>query len=230
MALSLTIIALVAAGALAGIYVLTKGPIEATNEANKLKAKTEVLPALQDKDIHFADADTVVLEKGEKIILYRAIDADGNLLGTAVETFDKDGFNGLIKLMVGFDADGVIQGYSVLEQQETPGLGANMVKWFKTDKNNQSIIGRKGELRVKKDGGDDDVDAITAATISSRAFLRAVNRASKAIEQNNSSSAQDVLEVVQTALTEVVEDAAGVKVEAADDTLKVVQIKDTVIN
>ena len=105
-----------------------------------------------------------------------------------------------------------------------------MVKWFKTDKNNQSIIGRKGELRVKKDGGDDDVDAITAATISSRAFLRAVNRASKAIEQSNSSSAQDVLEVVQTALTEVVEDAAGVKVEAADDTLKVVQIKDTVIN
>ena len=68
--------------------------------------------------------------------------------------------------------------YSVLQHAETPGLGAKMQDWFSTDKGNQSIIGRAisaDGLKVKKDGGD--VDAITAATISSRAFLDAVNRA-----------------------------------------------------
>ena len=74
--------------------------------------------------------------------------------------------------------EGKLCNYSVLQHAETPGLGAKMQEWFRTDKNKQSIIGRKLDtngLKVSKDGGD--VDAITAATISSRAFLDAVNRA-----------------------------------------------------
>jgi len=99
--------------------------------------------------------------------------------GVAVEA-TADGFGGPIRIMVGFAPDGTILGYEVLEQQETPGLGTHMVDWFKSaDKPGSNIIGRQitTKLKVSKDGGD--VDAITAATISSRAFLKAVNRAYK---------------------------------------------------
>jgi electron transport complex protein RnfG len=96
--------------------------------------------------------------------------------GVAIETV-VDGFGGPFRVMVGFDAEGNILGYEILEHQETPGLGSHMVHWFKNaDKPGQNIIGRKaGNLTVSKDGGD--VDAITAATITSRAFLKAINQA-----------------------------------------------------
>ena len=79
--------------------------------------------------------------------------------------------------------------YSVLEHNETPGLGSKMEEWFRTDKGKQSVLGRDmkgGALKVSKDGGD--VDAITAATISSRAFLDAVNRAYSAYTQTDANS------------------------------------------
>jgi len=80
--------------------------------------------------------------------------------------------------MVGFDQDGKIVNYSVLEQTETPGLGTKMVDWFKTKKGNQDIRQlnpSEVNFTVSKDGGD--IDAITAATISSRAFLKAISDA-----------------------------------------------------
>ncbi len=92
------------------------------------------------------------------------------------------GFGGEIRVIVGFDTEGKLLNYSVLQHAETPGLGAKMQEWFRTDKNRQSVLGRNlsdGELKVTKDGGD--VDAITASTITSRAFLNAVNRAYSAI-------------------------------------------------
>lgn len=87
--------------------------------------------------------------------------------------------------MVGFDKEGNIINYSVLEQKETPGLGTKMVDWFKTPIGNQDIRGKnpaKNNLTVKKDGGE--VDAITAATISSRAFLDAIHNAYAAYSRN----------------------------------------------
>ena len=113
--------------------------------------------------------------------IYRAYDADEQFVGAAVQT-ETNGFGGKIKLMVGFDADNKIVNYAVLEQTETPGLGTHIVEWFKNeDKPTQNILGRKadGKMTVSKDGGD--VDAITAATISSRAFLAAVNAAYAAL-------------------------------------------------
>ena len=145
MALSLTIISMVAAGALAGVYMLTLGNIEAQKKAKQEAAKLAVL--------------------------------DGHEDGVAIET-SVDGFGGPIRLMVGFDAEGNILGYEILEHQETPGLGSHIEHWFKNaDKPNQNIIGRKadGKFAVSKDGGE--IDAITAATISSRAFLKAINQA-----------------------------------------------------
>ena len=143
MALSLTVIAMVAAAALAGVYLLTLENINAQKRAKQEAAKLAVL-------------------NGQE--------------GFAVETA-VDGFGGQFRVMVGFDEDGNILGYEILEHQETPGLGSHMVHWFKNaDKPGQNIIGRQGgSLTVSKDGGD--VDAITAATISSRAFLKAVNQA-----------------------------------------------------
>lgn len=144
MVLSLVIISMVAAGALAGVYMLTLGNIEAQKKAKQEAAKQAVLAGHED--------------------------------GIAVETA-VDGFGGTFRVMVGFDQEGNILGYEILEHQETPGLGSHMVHWFKNaDKPGQNIIGRKaGALQVSKDGGD--VDAITAATITSRAFLKAVNQA-----------------------------------------------------
>ena len=77
----------------------------------------------------------------------------------------------------GFDADGKIYDYSLLSHAETPGLGSKAADWFK-EGNKGSIKGMNpGEapLTVSKDGGQ--IDAITASTITSRAFLNAVNAA-----------------------------------------------------
>ena len=77
--------------------------------------------------------------------------------------------------MVGIKPDGTIINYSVLEHKETPGLGSKMQEWFSSKGDIRGLSADKNNLTVSKDGGD--VDAITAATISSRAFLDAVNRA-----------------------------------------------------
>lgn len=91
---------------------------------------------------------------------------------------ETDGFGGKMKVMFGFAPDGTVLGYKVLEHSETPGLGDKSVWWFQDEaKPAQNIVGRvaNGTFSVSKDGGD--VDAITAATISSRAFLKAANEA-----------------------------------------------------
>lgn len=173
MVLSLTLVALVTAALLGGMYVLTEEPIRLSKENKQMQAKVEVLPVQE--GVSFAEA-----EDHDGVMVYRAYVGE-EFVGAAVETFDPNGFNGRFSLMIGFDKEGQITGYKVLEQNETPGLGANMVEWFRTDKGKQNIIGldpAKTNMKVSKDGGD--VDAITAATITSRAFLRAVERAYKA--------------------------------------------------
>lgn len=168
MMLSLTCITIVAGAALAGVNMLTEETINAQKEAQKQAAISAVLP----EHARIADA-----EEAEGLVIYRAYDADEQFVGAAVQT-ETNGFGGKIKLMVGFDADNRIVDYAILEHAETPGLGSHIVHWFKNaDKPSQNIIGRKadGHMTVSKDGGE--VDAITAATISSRAFLGAVNAA-----------------------------------------------------
>ena len=166
MVLSLVIICLVAAGALAGVYALTKANIEAQEKAKQQAAILAVLP----------EGSTVgEAEEVDGMMLYKAYLND-QWVATAIET-SEIGFDGPQVIMVGLDKDGQIIDYVVLKQTETPGLGAHIDHWFKhADKPGQNIIGRKaGNLQVSKDGGD--VDAITAATISSRAFLKAINKA-----------------------------------------------------
>lgn len=188
MVLSLGLIAVFAAVTLASVYALTKDPIAASKVARKQNAIRDVLPAFERLD----DAEKVALETGDSLNVYRAYVKDEKFVGAAVESFSRNGYSGDIRLMIGFDVKGNIVNYTVLEQKETPGLGTKIVDWFKTEIRNQNIIGKnpsKNKLTVSKDGGE--IDAITAATISSRAFLEAVQKAYNAYADNTDASGVD---------------------------------------
>ena len=168
----LTCISLLAALALTGVYALTKGPIEKGQKEKKEKALQSVLPAYEGtvRDTVVVDADN------EQIPVHLAIGKDGELCGAGIETYTKKAFSGRFDLMVGFDAEGTIVNTEVLKASETPGLGDKINKDksdFALQFNHQNPADYR--LVVKKDGGD--VDAITAATISSRAYCDAVQRA-----------------------------------------------------
>lgn len=180
MVLSLGIITVVAAAALAGVYTLTEEPIAQAKAEKQKAAIGQVLPDIQFNN-NPADEATEVTVDGETVTVFPARQ-DGALVGMAVESHDTNGFSGLITVMYGFNAAGDITGYAVMQHAETPGLGSKMGEWFCNPAH--SIIGLNAatsNLTVSKDGGD--VDAITAATISSRAFLRALTLADQASKQ-----------------------------------------------
>ncbi|WP_297071961.1 RnfABCDGE type electron transport complex subunit G [uncultured Duncaniella sp.] len=180
MVLSLGIITVVAAAALAGVYTATKEPIAQAKAEKQKAAIGQVLPDIQFNNNPADEASEVTVD-GETVTVFPARQ-DGELVGIAVESHDTNGFSGLITVMYGFNPAGDITGYAVMQHAETPGLGSKMGEWFCNPAH--SIIGLNpatSNLTVSKDGGD--VDAITAATISSRAFLRALTLANQASQQ-----------------------------------------------
>ena len=202
MLLVLTIVSVVAAFLLAYVNNVTSGTIAKINEEALSSGIKSVLNIGADEQIE-------TNEKPVDAFIVYEVTRDGNWVGTAVKSTDKSGFGGDIEVLVGFDAEGNILGYEVLKHAETPGLGARMGEWFRTATSGETkevsavskvffgkpdpagshnIIGRnignEGELKVSKDGGD--VDAITASTITSRAFLNAVNNAYKVYKGNAS--------------------------------------------
>ena len=183
MVLTLVLVTAIAAAALGFVYDLTKGPIEAAKAKAQREAIKEVLPEFEElgETAMFAPA-----EGADSLAFFPAYKG-GQLVGTAVKTYTKNGFSGLISIMAGFDKDGIITGYSVLEHAETPGLGSKMNTWFNNpEKPKQNVIGKNPEstnLTVSKDGGD--IDAITASTITSRAFLGALQLAYDSYKKNS---------------------------------------------
>ena len=181
MLVALFVITAVAGGVLGLVYGMTKDAIAEVDQKKNEAAIQAVLPL--EGEITYK-ADTLSYTENGVTTTFPcnlAYDAQGNFKGVAIKT-SEGGFGGKIEMMVGFLADGTIKGTSVLSHSETPGLGANMTGTFKdqfVDKNPASF-----KLTVKKDGGD--VDAITAATITSRAFSKAVNKAYNAFEANKS--------------------------------------------
>jgi electron transport complex protein RnfG len=172
MVATLLLVTLLASTALAFVYQVTKGPKEAANDAKKNFAIKKVTPEFNNEPGKEAYR-IASFDGGDSLICYPAR-KDGQLVGVAIETWTMNGFSGLIRLMVGFDTTGSIINTSVLEQKETPGLGTKITEPFFKDQFN----GKNPEtfkLTVKKDGGE--VDAITASTITSRAFCEAVTRA-----------------------------------------------------
>ncbi len=209
MVLVLTIISLIAAGVLGAVYTVTEEPIAIAKAEKQQAAIQQVLNGF----------DRLEDETVNGLLVHKAYQGDA-FVGAAVES-ETNGFGGKIKIMVGFDKEGNIIDYAILQQAETPGLGTKMVDWFKTDKNNQNIKGKnpeKNKLTVTKDGGE--VDAITAATISSRAFLAAVNLAYNAYAANSGAPAVNVVSgATQHIATDSVASAVADTVQVPTDSI-----------
>lgn len=174
MTVVLTLISVAAGAALAYVNDLTAGPIRIIKEQQLQDGIKAVLSA---DDLTVKDT-----EEADGVIVYRTDK------GTAVQATDPNGFGGKLTVLVGFDSKGTIQGYRVLESAETPGLGAKAGDWFQKGQKGD-IIGMspaKNNMTVSKDGGE--VDAITASTITSRAFLRCVNAAYAALAAEDAQS------------------------------------------
>lgn len=177
MVLSLTLISLFASACLGFVYELTKEPIALSVLNKKLDAIRQVVPEFTNDP----NGEMFLLPTGEgdSLEVYPA-KKDGEVTGYAVNTYTEKGFSGRIALMAGFKPDGTIINITVLEHKETPGLGTKMTEpEFKDqflEKNPNQFA-----LKVRKDGGP--VDAITAATISSRAFCDAVQRAYNTLQE-----------------------------------------------
>ena len=175
MLLCLFVVTLAVSTLLGGAYILTYDAIEASKKQEVNNAIGAVVPNF-DND---PSAEAIVLDMdGKKVKIYPAL-KEGAPVGYAVEAFTTQGFSGLIVLMIGFLPDGTIHNSAVISHAETPGLGDKIEQKkgdFSLQFNGKHPNSYK--LSVKKDGGD--VDAITASTISSRAFCDAVEMAYKA--------------------------------------------------
>lgn len=155
---------------------------QTTAEARKKAANDKLIGAINGVVSGF-DNDPVAERRtvavgGQSVTVYPAT-RGGELIGCAVESSSENGFSGEVKIVTGFDRQGNIQGYAVTSHAETPGLGARMGEWFRGE-GSRTVIGRNPAaeaLKVSKDGGD--IDGITAATITSRAFLETVNIAAQ---------------------------------------------------
>lgn len=188
MVLVLFTITLISSAAVGGVYLITKEPIEQAKVAAVNQALMQVLPKYEQTTSQTIEVATL------PIVAHTATVAD-KTVGYAVESMSKNGFGGTVRLMVGFDTEGTILNINVLEQKETPGLGTKMA-----DEGNSLLTSFKDKnasqinMTVKKDGGD--IDALTAATISSRAYAEAVAIAYEAFKV--ASGAQSVAGDVAT--------------------------------
>ena len=165
-------ITLIASAGVGAVNMITADAIAEAKAVATKQAIANVLPEFDSSEQSEQTIDDMPIK------VYTTTKGD-DVVGYAVESMTKDGFGGVIRMMVGFTADGKINNVNVLEQAETPGLGTKMC-----DQDNALLSGIQGrnswevEFKVKKDGGE--LDALTAATISSRAYYNAVARAYQA--------------------------------------------------
>ena len=171
MSLCLLVICLVCSGLLAGVYALTKEPIDAAAKAKNEAAILEVLP----ENAATIEEERTVEYEGATYTYNLAYDEKGEVVGCAVNVAPV-GFGGPVLIKVGFKVNAqtgqnIVWNTKVLSQAETPGLGAKCVEpAFASQFKELDPAAKK--LYVKKDGGD--IDAITASTITSRAYVSGV--------------------------------------------------------
>ena len=170
----LATITLISSAAVGGVYLITEEPIAAAKVAAVNAALEQVLP-------EYEATTSQTIEVNDMPIVAHTATVAGKAVGYAIESISKNGFGGAVRLMVGFDTEGTILNINVLEQKETPGLGTKMA-----EEGNPLLASLKDKkaaevnMTVRKDGGD--IDALTAATISSRAYAEAVAIAAEAFE------------------------------------------------
>lgn len=182
MVLVLVGVALITGCILAYVNHVTEGPIKEQAEKTLADGIKSVMGGV---NLKVEKDDTVkqnIKGKEAVFVIHKAVNERKEDLGVAIES-TTGGFGGDLKVLVGFDTKGNILGYTILQHAETPGLGAKADKWFQKGEKGD-IIGKNpatDNLIVKKDGGD--IDAITASTITSRAFLLAVSQAYDAYKE-----------------------------------------------
>ena len=193
MVLVLVGVSLVMGGLLAWVNHVTEGPIALQAEkALALGIKT----VMGGEKLTVVATDTIRQDMGGKeavFVVHKTQDSHQRPLGVAVESTTM-GFGGDLKVLVGFDDSGKVLGYTLLQHAETPGLGAKADKWF-LEGSKGNIVGKcPGDkpLQVTKDGGE--VDAITASTITSRAFLLAVNQAYEAYQSAQKTQSSQIIQ------------------------------------
>jgi len=175
MVVTLSVVTLVSALALGYVYEWTKEPIAQARLATQLEAISEVLPGYDNNPVD--EQFNTVAENGDTLVFYPAVSNSASV-GTAVKVRSGKGYSGDIWLMVGLDTAGVVHNIVVLSHRETPGLGSKIESEGFIFQFLQKHV---SSFQVKKDGGS--VDAISGATISSRAYCDAVNRARDAFMQ-----------------------------------------------
>lgn len=188
MLLCLVLVCAVAGGLLAFVNSQTSAVIEQQNINTTIAGIKAVTPE-SDND-PYAERFRVAVGS-DSLTIYPAT-KEGELVGYAVESTSHNGFSGDVRILVGIAVDHTLVDYTVLEQGETPGLGAHVTHWFHSEEHPSSDVRGKSltePLRVTKDNGE--VDAITAATITSRAFLDAVNKAMTAVKSIGTDTGAD---------------------------------------
>ncbi len=150
-------------------HIITEEPIKKAQDAKKLEAIQAVLPPDYDNNPY---QDRITLS-GSNIELYPARQGS-KITSVAMKTYSDNAFSGRLELIVGFLLNGTITDYKVISHKETPGLGSKITE----EKFARQLRGfniEKQNLKVRQDNGD--IDAVTSATISSRAVLDAIRRA-----------------------------------------------------
>ena len=195
MVLVLVGVALIVGAVLAYVNQLTEGPIKAKAE-QALQAGIKTVMCTEDLTVAASDKVSEQIDgKTVEFTVHKTVGKDGKPLGAAVESSTM-GFGGDLKVLVGFDPEGKVLGYTILTSSETPGLGLKADTWFQKD-GKGSVIGlspKEGDLHVSKDDKSGNaVDAITASTITSRAFLKAINQAYAAYTSQQAGEKKDVV-------------------------------------
>ena len=169
--ITLFVICLIVSALLAGTNALTKEPIA----ENSLKKSQEAMQNVCPDAVSFEGA------KGIEIEVYKALDANGEVIGCAIPVAAK-GYGGDVSVMVGISAvdGGMVTGVEILSHSETPGLGANCTN----DSFKAQFIGKTENIAVSKNGAKgNEIDAISSATVTSKAVTKGVNDALLAVKE-----------------------------------------------
>ena len=174
----LTIITLISGLGLGFVYEITKDPIAQAQDAAKKEAWQAVFPdadvdAFEAVEVDQKVADQVVNDLGIKATIDEVCTVGED--GYVITTTDKEGYGGDIQITVGITADGTVSGISILSIGDTAGLGMRATEptFYEQYKDKQT-----DKFYVSKDGGEGEpIDALSGATITSRAVTGAVNAA-----------------------------------------------------
>ena len=178
--LILTAITVIAGSALGLVYEVTKAPIAQAQAEAKQEACQTVFPEADSFEEMEVDADAAVkaietMGTNATVDEVYAAKMGSDNAGYVVTTTDKDGYGGSIQISVGIMNDGTVNGISILSISETAGLGmrATELEFY-----GQYAGKAADKFYVSKDGGEGEaIDAISGATITSRAVTGAVNTA-----------------------------------------------------